>query len=106
MRDGLDSKVDQEVYDAEVNELKELINKLLSKGGDIPTIDISSGSAALKAQVEKLLERIKELERRVEMNEGDLKNHDKQIEEIFKILESKADLSDLKKLQDDLAKLM
>jgi len=78
----------------------------MNKDGEIPKVDLNAGNGALKAQLEKLLDRLKDLEKRVEMNEGDITTHNKQIEEIFALLDTKADKSDLKKLQDDLSKLV
>ena len=70
-----EQKVDNTTFDLEINTLKDLLNQLLNKGGDIPKVDLSQSNNALKSQFESLLDRLKELENRVLMNEGDITTH-------------------------------
>lgn len=49
----------------------------MNKDGELPKVDLNAGNGALKSQVDKLLDRLKDLEKRVEMNEGDISKHDK-----------------------------
>jgi chromosome segregation ATPase len=102
----MDSKVDNDTFFSEVNSLKDLLNQLMNKGGDIPKVDLNAGNSALKSQIEKLLDRLKDLEKRVETNEGDIGTHNKQIDEIFDLLSKKADKSDLDKLREEMAAMM
>lgn len=49
----------------------------MNKGGEVPKVDLNAGNSALKSQIDKLLDWLKELEKWVEMNEGDISRHDK-----------------------------
>lgn len=98
IKENLETKVDNDTFESEIANLKDLLNQLLNKGGDVPTVDINAGNSALKSMVDKLLDRLKDLEKRVEMNEGDITKHTSEIEEILALLALKADKSDLKKM--------
>lgn len=106
LKDSLDQKVDSDTFFAEINSLKDLLNQLMNKDGELPKVDLNAGNSALKLQIEKLLDRIKELEKWVEMNEGDIGRHNNQIEEIFDLLSKKADKDELQKLKDELSSLL
>ena len=49
----------------------------MNKGGEMPKVDLSQSNNALKSQVESLLDWLKELEKWVQMNEGDIETHTK-----------------------------
>lgn len=63
LKDSLDQKVDTDTFFAEINSLKDLLNQLMNKDGELPKVDLNAGNSALKLQIEKLLDRIKELEK-------------------------------------------
>ena len=116
IKDQLPDKVDGDVFDQEINYIKELINQLMQdKDIDIklPPPTTSSGMSTkdqnkikemmakipeIERKLEDILERLKKAENNIDNHDKNLKEHDKEIEKIWDELSKKANQSDLKDL--------
>ena len=124
LKDQLPEKVDCDVFDQEINYIKELLKQLMEgKDADIkmpPPPAASSGMSTkdqnkmkemmakipeLEKMLQDVLERLKRAENNIENHDKNIKDHDKEIEKIWDELAKKANQSDLKDLFDRLNNL-
>ena len=120
IKDTLPEKVDCETFDAEINYIKELLNQLGSdkkidmsalpppKAGGMSTKDanklkeLAAKVPELEKLINEILERLGAAERDIGSHNKHLKKHDKDIEDLWKELASKANTSDLNSILDRL----
>ena len=106
LEDKVEDMVDQSTFNTEIAYIKNIL-KQLSEGKEVevqaaPPADATGMSSADKKLIEKML---KDLETKVLKNQSNITGHDKHIEEIYKLLNQKADKSDMRKFRDEFSDL-